>query len=101
MSVERDVQQKLAQWIRNPPKSPEEIGMETKKYAVLRHAPKRPIRPDPVLSPQTQTPWTRKSTNNRGYQWYKDWNTELILLDARITNDSSFGQWDTIYVSQF
>ncbi|VUZ48685.1 unnamed protein product, partial [Hymenolepis diminuta] len=59
VSFEREVQHILAESIRNTPVSPEEIRKETEKDEAPQQAAKNPTRQDPVLWPQTETPWTR------------------------------------------
>ncbi|KAM3173400.1 hypothetical protein ACTXT7_012595 [Hymenolepis weldensis] len=73
---------------------PEDIRKETGKDAVLQQALKNSIRQDPVLWPQTETPFTRLHGDFAGPQ-HNDWSTGLNLLDTRIAKVTSFGQWDT------
>ncbi|VDL32223.1 unnamed protein product [Hymenolepis diminuta] len=101
VSTERDVQQILAELIRNTPVSAEDIRKETEKDAVLQQAAMNPICQYPVLCLQTEILWTRSSTTNRGDLRHNDWSTGTNLLDARVAKNSSFRQWDTVYISRF
>ncbi|VUZ41419.1 unnamed protein product [Hymenolepis diminuta] len=57
--VKGDMQHILAESIRNTLVSAEDIWKETEKDAILKQALKNPIPQDPLLWPQTETPWIR------------------------------------------
>ncbi|VDL65121.1 unnamed protein product [Hymenolepis diminuta] len=105
VSFERDVQHILAESIRNTPVSVEDIRKEAEIDVVPQQASKKPIRQDPVLCPQTETPWTRLHVDFAGpvsgitylvvVDSYSKWPEVVPLTVA--TSGTTIGALDRIF----
>ncbi|VUZ44202.1 unnamed protein product [Hymenolepis diminuta] len=100
VSFEREMQQILAESIRNTPVSVVDIRKEAEKDTVPRQAAKKPIRQDPVLCPQTEIPWTRLHVDFAGLH-----ESQLRRRLAESTSDkrylSLYSLLDTFNLTHF